>query len=218
MIKAIILVSTLALSIAFCGGIGGNVPFLGERPDATTPTPVPTTAPTSTATAAAAAPAEAIDPLPLSPDAPLVPGLDPERVLAHFGEGDRMLCGGWDPFWNIWEGYCYTIAPPYPAYVLTVYSRTIDTVDNVQASVYLEDGPDLEVIVAFFEEVLNLPYEGSDPEPILAWVNTELTGADLYTFFFEEMTFNGIPYTLSGTITFGINLDIGTIEPFIEMP
>ncbi len=217
MTKAILLACTLLLSIAFCRGIVGDLPFLADRtadeapPDTTVPTTAPTTASTAAATAAA------IDPGP-SPDAPLVPGLAPERVLAHFAEGDRMLCGGWDPFWNIWEGYCYTEAPPYPAYVISVFSRTPDTVDNVQASVYLQDELDLAVIVAFFEEVLNLPYAGADPQTILAWVNAELSGADLDTFIYEEMAHNGIPYTLSGTITFGINLDIGKIEPFIELP
>jgi hypothetical protein len=29
---------------------------------------------------------------------------------------------------------------------------------------------------------------------------------------------NGTRYTLSGTISFRINLDIGMIEPFIELP
>jgi hypothetical protein len=219
MTKAILIACTLTLAIVFCSGFTGEVPFLDRGPDAAAPTPAPTEVPTvvpirvPTATATA----EAVDPPPAA-DAPLVPGLNPESVLAQFAEGDRMLCGGWDPFWNVWEGYCYTQAPPYPAYVISVFSRTMDTVDNIQASVYLEDGPDLEVIAAFFEEVLNLPYEGADPETILAWARAELTSADLYEFTFEEMTHNGIPYTLSGTITFGINLDIGTIEPFIELP
>ena len=212
MSKAILIACTLVLAIALCGG---SLPFLargaGDQalPDTTAPTEVPTSTPTFTPAVD--------DPLP-PPDAPLVPGLTHAIILAHFTEGDRMLCSNWDPFLNIWEGYCYTIAPPYPAYAITIFSRTQDTIDNVQATVYLEDDPDLEVIVAFFEEVLNLPYAGAAPETILAWVRAELSGADLDTFTYEETTHNDIPYTLSGTITFGINLDIGTIEPFIEMP
>ncbi len=214
--KAILLACALVLAIALCGG---GLPFLdrGGEEEASPPAPQPTTEPTAVPTAAPTATAEAVEPTP-SPDAPLVPGLDPESVLAQFAEVDLMLCGGWDPFWNIWEGYCYTQAPPYPSYVITVFSRTPDTVDNVQASVYMQDDPDIEVMLAFFEQILNLPYQGADPETILAWARAELTGADLYEFLYEETTHNGIPYLLSGTITFGINLDIGQIEPFIELP
>ena len=213
--KAILLACALVLAIVFCGGICGVLPFFDARPaeeaipDIPPATAVP--APTPTPTAAA------IDPPP-SPDAPLVPGLNPEWVMAQFAQQEGMLCGNWDTFWNIWEGYCYTQAPPYPAYVISVFSRTEDTVDNIQASVYLEDEPNIAVMVAFFEQILNLPYQGADPETILAWAQAELTGADLYEFFFAETAHNGIPYTLSGTITFGVNLDIGLIEPFIELP
>lgn len=220
MTKTILLACTLLFSMAFCCGIIGDLPFLAGRPadeappDTTQATTIPTATPTASTNAAATA---AVEPT-QSPDAPLVPGLDPELVLAHFGEDDRMLCRNWDHFWNVWEGSCYTPAPPYPAYVITVYSRTPDTVDNIQAGVYLQDEPDLAVVMAFFEEVLNLPYQGADPEPILAWLADELTGADLHQFIYEETTHNGIPYTLSGTITFGIDLDIGLIEPFIELP
>jgi hypothetical protein len=199
--KAIILACTLALSIAFCS----NLPFLGGRPedeqipDSTVPTPAE------------------VDRLPL-PETPLVPGINPEMILAHFAEQDRMVCGGWYPFWNVWEGYCYTPAPPYPAYSVHVYGRTGDTVDNIQAAVDQREDADIEVIVSFFEEVLTLPYEGAAPETILAWVRAELSGAEPDQFLDAVMTHNGIPYTLSGFLTYAISLDIGTIEPFIEMP
>jgi hypothetical protein len=124
MTKAILIAGTLALAIVFCSGFPGGVPFLDRGPDAAAPTPAPTEVPTVVPTGVPTSTAEAVEPPPAA-DAPLVPGLNPESVLAQFAEGDRMLCGGWDPFWNVWEGYCYTQAPPYPAYVISVFSRTM---------------------------------------------------------------------------------------------
>lgn len=141
-----------------------------------------------------------------------LPGINPSDILTQFENTYNLDCFGWEYFWDVWSNECITTGLKDPEYSFAVYSRNENTVDFIVASVFQLD-PSINIILSYFEDVLALPYEGSNTDEILNWIESEiasLTPGDI-----RQFSYSNISYKLYGNIGF-IFLEIGEIEQYLE--
>jgi len=144
-----------------------------------------------------------------------IPGINPADILDQFEKNYDLDCLGWKFFWDVWLDECISTGFEDPSYGFTVFSRNEDTVDYIEASVIQLDYPNEDVIISYFEDVLELPYEGSSKEEILNWIKSEIPTLNGTSGDIREFTYSNISYKLYGDIEC-IWLEIGEIEKYLE--
>jgi hypothetical protein len=81
--------------------------------------------------------------------------------------------------------------------IVTVYSRTIDTVDLIEADVALYASPDDQIAILILGFIATMPYTGSTPDQARSWVETaipKITQSGDH----RIMEFGGVQYDLYG--------------------
>lgn len=158
----------------------------------------PTLAPTATATTQATEPKSSA----------VIPGLAPVDVTLNMKErGFDCTTAERGQLYYTWvctrENANYTLR-------VDVFSREINTVDYVSATVLQFVSPDDELAASFLGFVATLPYSGAQPEDARAWVEATLptlTGeGDV-----RERPFGGVMFQLYGIPTARI-LDMGELK------
>jgi hypothetical protein len=144
-----------------------------------------------------------------------IPGINPVDILDQFEKNYDLDCYGWEFFWDVWMDECISTGFKDPSYGFTVFSRNEGTVDYIEAGVIQLDYPNKDVIIAYFEEVLELPYEGSSKEEILNWIKSEIITLNGTPGDIREFVYSDITYKLYGNIS-AIWLEIGEIEKYLE--
>ena len=147
----------------------------------------------------------------------LLQGLDPVQILDKFSSKYDLDCLGWTVFWETWSDECITLGMDDPSYGFTVHSRYEETVDYIEVSVFQFDNPRIDVILNYFREVVELPYNGASPDEVMEWVESELVTLSGTPGDIRETVINGITYKVYGNVA-GIWLEIGEIEQFIVIP
>ncbi len=92
------------------------------------------------------------------------------------------------------------------------YSRTLGTVDFIDASVLQSDEPADDLSTAFLGFMATMPFDNAEPDAAKAWVAKTIPGlkgeGDI-----REATFGGVPFQLFGIPT-ARALEMGTMPEF----
>jgi hypothetical protein len=131
-----------------------------------------------------------------------LPGINPVDILMQFEKAYNLDCLGWEYFSDVWLDECISTGFKDPSYGFTVFSRNEDTVDYIEASVLQIDNPNVNIILSYFEEVLSLPYEGSNPDEILNWIESEIPSLNSTPGDIRQLYYSNVSYKLYGDIFF----------------
>jgi hypothetical protein len=144
-----------------------------------------------------------------------LPGINPVDILTQFEKTYDLDCLGWEYFSDVWLDECISTGFKDPSYGFTVFSRNENTVDYIEASVFQIDDPNINIILSYFKEVLSLPYEGSNPDEILNWIESEIPSLNSTPGDIRQFSYSNVFYKLYGDIGF-IWLEIGEIEQYLN--